>query len=93
MLLINKTALLDYFKINSFDEIEFAANMKAPSLVEYELNTFVLDQVSLDVSNVEKVIHLGFCNIYKDYNNDIYLENISSDIAPSQTSKNVYTSY
>ncbi len=76
MLLLDKTSLFDYFKINDFDEIEFASNMKAPSLMEYELNSFTLDQTTLDLSNVEKVIHLGYCNIYKDYNNDIYLENI-----------------
>jgi len=76
MLLLDKTSLFDYFKINDFDEIEFASNMKAPSLMEYELNSFTIDQTTLDLSNVEKVIHLGYCNIYKDYNNDIYLENI-----------------
>jgi len=76
MLILDKTSLFDYFKINDFDEIEFASNMKAPSLMEYELNSFTIDQTTLDLSNVEKVIHLGYCNIYKDYNNDIYLENI-----------------
>ena len=76
MLLLNKTSLLEYFNIDNFEDLENTSQRKPPSLMEYELNSFVLDQVELDTSSVEKVIHLGYCNIYKDYNNDIFLENI-----------------
>ncbi len=75
--LIDKNFIYNIFGVDSFLLLEEAISNMAPSMVDYYLSDFVQniqESIYLNKSQVENTIHIGDYSIYKDYNENIYLE-------------------
>ncbi len=74
--LLNKTSLYNTFGVDDFNSIEGAIDNMAPSMVEYHLSDLsqYCEDIYLNKRDIEKSVSIGDYNLYRDYNDNIYLE-------------------
>lgn len=74
--LINSESLYNSFGVEGFSSLELAMESMAPSLVEYYLSSLCEynDEIYFNKREIESSISLGEYSLYKDYNDNIYLE-------------------
>lgn len=72
---IDENSLYSLFNVNSFDLLETAINTMPPSIIEYYLSDLGNGNDSyLNKKEIEHSINIGEYNLYKNYNNEIFLE-------------------
>lgn len=74
--IINKETLYNTFGVNDFTSLEGVMDNMAPSLVEYYLSSLgdSNDDSYLNRREIENSICIGDYNLYKDYDDNVYLE-------------------
>ncbi len=75
--LLDKNFIYNTFEVDSFSLLEDAIQNMAPSMVDYYFSDFihnVEEGIYLNKSQVESMIYIGDYSLYKDYNENIYLE-------------------
>ncbi len=78
--LLDRSSIYSIFGVDSFCLLEEAIGKMAPSMVEYYLSDFynnLSESIYLNKSQIENIIHIGDYSLYKDYNENIYLESYS----------------
>lgn len=80
--LINKDSLYNLFGVKTFQSLESALDLMAPSLVEYHLSNLSSygDDIYFNKRDVEERFSIGDYNLYIDYSQNVYLELTQSNI-------------
>ena len=78
---VNKDSLYNIFGVQTFGLLEGAIDTMAPSLVEYYLANLseYADEAYFNKKDIEESVSIGDYNLYIDYNENIYLESISTN--------------
>jgi hypothetical protein len=74
--------IFNIFDITDFNQLNLALDNIAPSLCEYYLNDLISTLSAneiLNKSNIQDIINLDLYNIYLDYNNKIFIENLTNN--------------
>ena len=83
---INKDSLFHMFGVDNFDLLEGAIENMAPSLVEYYLSSLTSDDDAyFNKRDIEESISIGDYSLYKDYSENIYLEQNSTNEDSTQS--------
>ena len=73
--LINKETLYNTFDAEDFSSLGTCIDNMAPSMVEYYLASLSeSEDIYLNKRNIQESFSIGEYHLYKDYNEDIYLE-------------------
>jgi hypothetical protein len=73
--LLNKETLYNTFDAEDFSSLGICIDSMAPSMVEYYLSSLSEpEEIYLNKRNIQESFSIGEYHLYKDYNEDIYLE-------------------
>ena len=72
---LNKETLYNTFDANDFSSLSTVIDSMAPSMVEYYLASLCEnEEIYLNKRNIQESFSIGEYHLYRDYNEDIYLE-------------------
>lgn len=72
---LNKEILYNTFDANDFSSLSTVIDSMAPSMVEYYLASLSEnEEIYLNKRNIQESFSIGEYHLYRDYNEDIYLE-------------------
>lgn len=76
IIFVDKESLYNSFRVSSFSDLVSTIDTMAPSLVEYYLSDLCqyCDNVYFNKRNINNSISIGDYVLYKDYEDDIYIE-------------------
>lgn len=73
--LLNKETLYNTFDVTDFTALSFMIDNMAPSMVDYYLASLCQEQeIYFNKRNIQESFSIGEYHLYRDYNEDIYLE-------------------
>ena len=79
---INPDSLYNLFRIENFGLLENTIDNMSPSLAEYYLSSLIdeNEDTYFNKKDIETSISIGNYNLYIDYNNNVYLEELNKMI-------------
>lgn len=79
---INPDSLYNLFRIENFELLENTIDNMSPSLAEYYLSSLIdeNEDTYFNKKDIETSISIGNYNLYIDYNNNVYLEELNKMI-------------
>lgn len=79
---INPDSLYNLFRIENFELLENTIDNMSPSLAEYYLSGLIdeNEDTYFNKKDIETSISIGNYNLYIDYNNNVYLEELNKVI-------------